>query len=653
MLNLVYIYKKTTDSDKELRCSLRSLDNIKGEKRVWIVGDTEEWLDNVTHIRLRPRSNSPYADVFYKLMAFVNDPTTPEEFWVMQDDIYFTKKQSLKTLYGGELPTDGVGVHRRGLQRTREALNELKRPILNYDIHVPFKVEKSKLREIAWTIQKTMQGVPMQWRSYYGNYFDIGGEQYDDKKTRTMELLKGDIISTLFYTPELEQMFSEPSQYESNGEQTNEQAKTEDWTVSVVIPAYNASKDLKRCLDSIPDHKFIKEVIVYNDGSTDDTLKIMKQWEKDNKDRFSIKMIDSKENRGVGYAFNRLIDANTSDYILRMDSDDYFTDKMPLVLDMINGTDIIYFNMTDNKGYRHDLDHKLKLLTVACCHIYKSSLIGDTRCKESNWGEDRDIFFKLLAKRPTELFTHIDAYHYNFPRPESLTGIRMARRDGKFSVQEPRLNLFTNCHLKCTTEPTIFETYESYVKTFGKPKRLTIYCDPNPHVELYEEYTKQIADYFGQLPIKTKGLADGYKHSLDNADTEYLFQLEGDWKFQNTRHSLLQIVREQKRDMKMMMLFNQHKNMHYSWLSKWQSYFKQSRNQMYCLSDRVSNNPHIIEVQAYKREAMHLVDWTIPGAGMIEQVLEKKFQIAVYGAYGLAPTIVHLDSRRGEKKSVW
>jgi len=50
---------------------------------------------------------------------------------------------------------------------------------------------------------------------------------------------------------------------------------------------------------------------------------------------------------------------------------------------------------------------------------------------------------------------------------------------------------------------------------------------------------------------------------------------------------------------------------------------------------------------------MHLVDWTIPGAGKIEQALEKKFQIAVYGNYGLAPTIVHLDSRRGEKKLVW
>lgn len=650
MAGLVYIYKQSGDGGKELRHSLRSLSNLKGKHTITLVGDTENWLKDVTYIKASRRTHSPYADVWYKLMEYASRPDTPDEFWVMQDDIFFTKKQSLTALYDGELPAEGRGIHKRGLVRTREALNALKKPTRNYDIHVPFRVEKEKLKEIFYHVQKTMQGVPIQWRSFYGNYFDVGGEQYEDKKTRTMELLKGDIISTLFYTPELEQMFSEPSQYEGSGEQTEARA---DWTVSVVIPAYNASKDLKRCLDSIPDHKFIKEVIVYNDGSTDDTLKIMKQWEKDNKDRFNINLIDGKENRGVGYAFNRLIDANTSDYILRMDSDDYFTDKMPLVLDMINGTDIIYFNMTDNKGHRHDLDHKLKLLTVACCHIYKSSLIGDTRCKESNWGEDRDIFVKLLAKRPTELFTHIDAYHYNFPRPESLTGIRMARRDGKFSVQEPRLNLFTNCHLKCTTEPTIFETYESYVKTFGKPKRLTIYCDPNPHAELYEEYSKQIEDYFGQPPVKTKGLADGYKHSLDNADTEYLFQLEADWKFQNIRHSLLQIIREQKKDMKMMMLFNQHKNTHHSWLSKWQSYFKQSRNPMYCLSDRVSNNPHIIEVEAYRREAMHLVDWTIPGAGMIEQVLEKKFQIAIYGAYGLAPTIVHLDSRKGEKKLVW
>lgn len=220
-------------------------------------------------------------------------------------------------------------------------------------------------------------------------------------------------------------------------------------------------------------------------------------------------------------------------------------------------------------------------------------------------------------------------------------------------IQEPRLNIFTNCHVGCTTDPTIFDTYENYIETFGKPEKLTIYCDPHPHVDLYDEYAQQIEEYFGQPPIKTNGLADGYKHSLDNADTEYLFQLEADWNFQNISHSLLEIVTEQKRDMKLMMLFNQHENRHINWLSKWQTFFKPSRNPMYCLSDRVSNNPHIIEVEAYRREAMHLVDWTVPGAGQIEQVLEKKFVIAVYGQYRLPPTIVHTDSRRGEAKLVW
>lgn len=641
MADIVYLYKKSGDGGKELRHSLRSLKNLKGEHKVFIVGDTEPWVKNVTYIKTIPQRRSPYADTWQKLLTAMNSDEVSEEFIVMMDDVYITSPQAIRTLYDEELPERGAGVHKKGLQLTRELLLREHKTIRNYDIHVPFIVSKTRLREIVGTITQSMRGVSLAWRSYYGNHFDIGGEQYEDKKTRTTELLQGDIISTNYYTPELAQLFPEPSEYE-------EPTKEPDWTVSIVIPAYNAEENITRCLDSIPDHKFIKEIIVADDESSDSTLDILKNYE-----RRTIKILENEKNMGVGYTFNTLIDANTSDYILRIDSDDYFTEKMVNVLDMINGEDIIYFNMTDNEGYRHDLDNVLKLKTVACCHIYKADLIGNTRCQPKNWGEDRDLFFQLVKKRPTELFTHIDAYHYNFPRKDSLTGIRMARRDGNFDVKEPRLNIFTNCHVGCTTEPTIFDTYDSYVNTFGVPEKLTIYCDPNPHQELYEEYSKQIEDYFKQSPIKTGGLAEGYKHSLDNADTEYLFQLEADWNFQNISHSVIDIVREQKRDMKIMMLFNQHQNIPIGWLRKYQTYFKRSKNPIYCSSDRVSNNPHIIEVEQYKREAMHLVEWKLPAAGRIEQELEKKFDIAIYGEYGLPPTIVHTDSRRGEKKLVW
>lgn len=215
MLNLVYIYRQSGDGGKELRHSLRSLANIKCEKNVYIVGESEPWLTGVEIIPFKLWTNSPYSDVWAKLKHFISIDT-PEEFWLMQDDIYYTKKQALKTLYDGTLPVEGYGMHKRGLQRSREALEALNKQTKNYDIHVPFKVEKKRLLEVAPHIEKTLQGVPMQWRSFYGNYFDIGGEQYDDKKTKTSELKQGDIISTQFFTEELAKLFPEPSQYEKD-----------------------------------------------------------------------------------------------------------------------------------------------------------------------------------------------------------------------------------------------------------------------------------------------------------------------------------------------------------------------------------------------------------------------------------------------------
>ena len=213
-VTLLYLYRESGDGGRELRYALRSLKHLQDEHEVVLMGDSESWLQNVKHIPTRYRTHSPYADVFMKLLNAANDPEMPESFWVMQDDIYFTEPQSLRTLYEGDLPEEGRGIHKRGLQITRELLIKEGKSYKNYDIHVPFKVEKKKLLEIAPTIQRTLQGVPMAWRSYYGNTFNVGGEQYIDKKTRTKELLQGDIISTLYFTEELQALLPDPSKYE-------------------------------------------------------------------------------------------------------------------------------------------------------------------------------------------------------------------------------------------------------------------------------------------------------------------------------------------------------------------------------------------------------------------------------------------------------
>ncbi len=87
--------------------------------------------------------------------------------------------------------------------------------------------------------------------------------------------------------------------------------------VSIIIPAYNAEKYIRQCISSVllQDYPNI-EVIVINDGSTDGTLDIIKQF----KDVFLI----NQNNSGVSAARNAGLRAATGDYIAFLDADDYW-----------------------------------------------------------------------------------------------------------------------------------------------------------------------------------------------------------------------------------------------------------------------------------------------------------------------------------------
>ena len=90
--------------------------------------------------------------------------------------------------------------------------------------------------------------------------------------------------------------------------------------VSVIVPVYNVEKYLEECLDSIINQTLEDiEIICVNDGSTDNSLKILKKYaKKDNR----IKIINQK-NCGLGCARNSGLNQSQGDYIFFLDSDDY------------------------------------------------------------------------------------------------------------------------------------------------------------------------------------------------------------------------------------------------------------------------------------------------------------------------------------------
>ena len=90
--------------------------------------------------------------------------------------------------------------------------------------------------------------------------------------------------------------------------------------VSVLMPAYNVEKYVGEAIESILNQTFTDfEFIIINDGSTDNTAKIIKEYAKKDK---RIRFIDNKKNQGLIAVLNQGLDLCTGEYIARMDSDD-------------------------------------------------------------------------------------------------------------------------------------------------------------------------------------------------------------------------------------------------------------------------------------------------------------------------------------------
>lgn len=99
--------------------------------------------------------------------------------------------------------------------------------------------------------------------------------------------------------------------------------------VSVIIPVYNTGKYVERCLDSLMEQtiKDEIEIIVINDGSTDNSGEIVKKYIQKQENRQIIKYYE-KENEGIAKTRNYGMEKATGEYILFVDSDDYIDTQL-------------------------------------------------------------------------------------------------------------------------------------------------------------------------------------------------------------------------------------------------------------------------------------------------------------------------------------
>mgnify|MGYP004658611791 CR=1 FL=1 len=156
--------------------------------------------------------------------------------------------------------------------------------------------------------------------------------------------------------------------------------------ISVIVPVYNVEKYLKKCIKSIMNQSYTNlEIILINDGSTDNSGKICDELKEQDK---RIKVIH-KSNGGLSDARNAGLKIANGKYIGFVDSDDYIAEDMFETLYSIN------------KKYDSDIS------IVSFYEIYKDKVIGVRDSKKLQELTKIDAMKELLID------TNIQSYAWN------------------------------------------------------------------------------------------------------------------------------------------------------------------------------------------------------------------------------------------------
>ncbi|WP_281526280.1 glycosyltransferase family 2 protein [Intestinibacter bartlettii] len=206
----------------------------------------------------------------------------------------------------------------------------------------------------------------------------------------------------------------------------------EDYKVSVIVAAYNIQDYIVKCLESIANQTYKNlEVIVVDDGSSDNTGKLADEFAK-NDNRF---IVIHKANGGVSSARNRGIDVASGDFIGFVDGDDTIENDMyeMLVNNAIkykadishcgykvieNNKETFFYNtkqiiIQDRKKGLLDLFEGTLIEPSLCNKIFRKNIVGNIRLDESI-KINEDLYFNVLLFNKSNISIFEDNTKYNY-----------------------------------------------------------------------------------------------------------------------------------------------------------------------------------------------------------------------------------------------
>lgn len=204
--------------------------------------------------------------------------------------------------------------------------------------------------------------------------------------------------------------------------------------LSVIVPTYNVGNNIKRCLESIRNQNLEGvEILVINDGSTDNTSEIINEYIKENPEKITYY---EKENTGVADTRNFGISKAKGKYILFIDADDYIKPELLEELktyieqdidiikfklqrvnetgDILENVDGAVFSKTDGQTAFNMLCFSDVLLDSPCVYVFKKELfeLNNLKFRVNTEHEDFGLIPLVILKAKSVISINLYGYFY-------------------------------------------------------------------------------------------------------------------------------------------------------------------------------------------------------------------------------------------------